>query len=140
MADVTITVTAVTVTAGTPIERGIAGATITAGMPLYKDANANGVLKGAIITSAATAAIAGYALNGGAINQQINYVPAGAGVGTIVTMNTGLTKGVVYVVSANAGGLAPLADLASGHYMTVVGIATSTSTLQLIMQATGTAL
>jgi hypothetical protein len=41
----------------------------------------------------------------------------------------GLTKGTVYALSATAGKICPVADLASGNYVSVIGIATSTTNL-----------
>jgi len=42
-----------------------------------------------------------------------------------------MTVGEVYVVSATAGGIAPVGDLTTGNYVTVLGVATTTSNLQL---------
>ena len=51
-----------------------------------------------------------------------------------------LTKGEIYYVSANAGKIAPFADLLAGDYVTSVYRATSTSEAQLDFDATGTLL
>ena len=50
-----------------------------------------------------------------------------------------MTAGAVYVVSANAGGIAPVADLGSGDYVTLLGIATSTTNLKLSISVSATA-
>ena len=57
--------------------------------------------------------------------------------GAKVNVGSGLTKNTIYVVSANAAGkIAPLADLASGDFTHIVGIAESTSILQLMLTET----
>jgi hypothetical protein len=42
-----------------------------------------------------------------------------------------LVVGQVYVLSANAGNIAPVSDLATGWYTTILGIAISTTQLQM---------
>jgi hypothetical protein len=51
-----------------------------------------------------------------------------------------MTAGTVYYLSATAGGICPVADLASGQYPCAVGIATSTTVLKLGFNASGVAL
>ena len=48
-----------------------------------------------------------------------------------------LTVGETYVVSGTAGGIAPIGDLASGDYVTHIGIATAADELTLNLQASG---
>jgi len=48
-----------------------------------------------------------------------------------LTISAVMTVGEVYVVSATAGGIAPVGDLVTGNYVTVLGVATTTSNLQL---------
>jgi len=45
----------------------------------------------------------------------------------------------VYCVSTTAGGIAPVGDLTSGNYVTVLGVATTTSSLKLGLNASATA-
>lgn len=51
--------------------------------------------------------------------------------GNTITASSGtpLTKGTAYFVSLTAGGIAVAGDLASGDYVTFLGIATSTTAL-----------
>ena len=51
-----------------------------------------------------------------------------------------MTAGVAYYLSDTPGGICPVADLASGEYPTVLGIATSTTVLAFDPQAAGVAL
>lgn len=51
---------------------------------------------------------------------------------TITLGGASMTAGTIVVVSPNnAGGLAPASDLASGDYVTVIGIATAATTLRV---------
>lgn len=121
MADITITAANVVRTAAT-VESGIAGATVTAGQCVYKDASANNVLKLAQADgTAAEAAAVGVALHAALTGQPLAYATGG-------TMNIGGTtaKTTTYVVSATAGGVAPQADLTSGQRISVLGYATAT--------------
>lgn len=126
MADVVMT--AITVPAGTPVDIGIAGATLTAGMPVYKDASDSNKLKGATTASTTTATIVGITLGAGTSGQHVCYLPIAAR-GTVITVGAVLTDGVFYCVSDNAGGVAPFADLAGADLRTILGMARSTTTL-----------
>lgn len=48
-----------------------------------------------------------------------------------------LTKGTVYCVSSNAGGICPWSDLGAGDYVSILGVASSTSNLTLRLWASG---
>lgn len=131
MADISITaanVQRVNSTDTTQIAQGVAGATITAGQVLYIDAATN-TLKLAQATVLASSQVAGIALHGAASGQPVQY----AYDGELVVGGT-LALGTVYVLSANAGGIAPSADLdtSSGtNYGSLLGIAKSATTLIL---------
>lgn len=132
MADISITATAVTSTS-TSIGTAYAGATITAGQPIYADAN--GALQLADCDSATAAAKVpiGIALNGGAAGQPITYIKGGD-----LTLNAVLTKGARYYLSATAGGIAPEADMTgSGKDVVLLGIARSTTVLAVLNIALG---
>jgi hypothetical protein len=119
MADLTITAANVLRTAAS-YEVGIAGATITAGQAVYKDAAAANVLKLAQADgTAAEVDVVGVALHAASTNQPLAYATGG-------TMNIGATtaKTTTYCVSAAAGGICPQADLTSGQRIAVVGYAT----------------
>jgi hypothetical protein len=134
MADLTITVADVKKTDSTSIAEGIAGATITAGQPVYKDSTASNKLKPADADVLASAAAVGIALHGASADQPLKYATSGN-----LTLSAVMTAGAVYVVSTNAGGIAPVADLGSGDYVTLLGIATSTSNLKLSISVSATA-
>ena len=132
MADITITAANVKKNSTTITEEGIAGATITAGQPVYKD-SIDGKLKLADADlSLAGAEAIGVAMHAALLDQPLEYA-----VGGEVVYGAGLTAGVVYVVSATAGGVAPTADLDTNTtwYATVLGVANSTTVLKLAIKA-----
>lgn len=126
MSDVVVTAGEVLVDAGTVKASGIAGASITAGQALYLDtatdtwklADANG--------AAALNVLGGIALNSASSGQPIFVATDG-------TLDPGFTVTVaaVYVLSANAGGIAPVADLAQGWKTSIVGVGITASQLRL---------
>lgn len=109
------------------------GGTITAGLAVYEDtADSNDVKAADCTTSAATAKVAGMALNGGADGQpgeivtyDDDYTPGGT-----------LVPGTVYVLSA-AGAICPIADATTNDYVTVLGVAKSASKLILAPMISG---
>lgn len=130
MADYVITAGNVDPVEETGIVQLIAAVSITAGQPLY---NNGGQADLADASAQASAACIGVALNNAAAGQPVSYAKAGKNVlyGAI------FTAGALVVVSATAGGLAPYADLLPTEYVSIVGIATTTSNLLLILNNTG---
>jgi hypothetical protein len=135
-ADLTVTAANVVAGAAAVTREGVAGVTVTAGQTLYRDA-ADSRWKLADNNSATAAARSprGIALNGAAAGQPVLVLTDGP-----VTIGATLTPGVVYYLSANAGGIAPVADLATGMYPTIVGIAKSASVLDVKFHESGVAL
>lgn len=129
MADLTITAANVlkTAVAGYTAseETVVAGATITAGQTVYLDSTDSNKAKLADANaSQATAQTYGIALHAALSGQPLRILRGGP-----LSLGTILTRGLIYVQSATAGGIAPSADLASGHYSTILGWAYSTSVL-----------
>ena len=126
MADYTITVANVLPSAtGSNVRSGVAGEAITQGEPLYVD-SADSSLKLAQAVAAKYKAV-GIATNSALTGQHVsytqvdeNFVPGGT-----------LAVGDVLCVSATAGGIAPYGDLTSGDYVCVLGVAKSTTVLDL---------
>lgn len=139
MADLSVTPASVGPVSGTPNDtqfgEGTAGATILAGQTIYIDTANSNVIKLADANAASPAyVVAGVAMHGASAGQPIKYAKAGkytAG-GTIVV-------GTVYVQSATAGGICPAADLASGHFTTVIGIGETAAYLRLVLATAGVA-
>ena len=136
MADISITATAVLAAADAITDNGSAGATVTAGQVVYKDSS-DGLWKLADNNSA-TAAVrtpSGIALNGAATGQPLRVLRSGN-----LTLNAVLTSGVAYYLSDTPGGICPVADLSTGEYPSIIGIATSTTVLKVNFTTSGVAL
>lgn len=105
-----------------------AGATITAGQPLYADTTAldtSGKPKAKLAdanASAATASCIGISANGAADGQPVRVVFSD---NDFAHGLTGAVAGDIIIVSATAGGLAPALDMATGMYPVIVMVATS---------------
>lgn len=131
-ADVSVTAASVALVSGQQ-QTGTAGTTITAGQALYTKA-ADGKLYTAQATASATATFTGVALNNASSGQPVVYIGVLGGGAAAPVINIGgtVTVGQVYVVSAaNPGGIAPYADLASTNYVTVIGVATTSSQITI---------
>ena len=136
MADISITAANVVKGSNAVVEAGTAGATITAGQVVYKDA-ADGRYKLADADSATAAAKAprGIALNGASDGQPLSIIRSGD-----VTIGATLTAGTAYYLSPVAGGIAPLGDVLSGDDVVLIGLAESASVLAVDIQITGVTL
>lgn len=136
MADLSLTAANVLPGTGAKIEHGTAGDTITAGKLVYRDAS-SGRYELADSNSATAAARLprGFALNGAADGQPLAVLYDGP-----ITLGAVLTAGVAYYLSDTPGGICPVADIGSGEYSVYLGIATSTSVLDVSIQASGVAL
>jgi hypothetical protein len=126
LADVSITAANVAKGTGAQTATGIAAATITAGQTLYRDTSTYRLNLADANASATTATVEGIALHNAVAGQPITYQGKGE-----MTIGGTLVAGKVYVQSANAGGIAPAADLDTGHRCTVLGVAKSTSILDV---------
>jgi hypothetical protein len=136
MADLSITAANCVPVAPALIGYGTSGATITAGQAIYLEASSN-TWKLADNNSA-TAEVrqaTALALTGSASGQPIAYLSSGS-----VTLGATMTAGVAYYLSDTPGGICPVADLASGEYPLVIGIASSTTVLKLSFTSSGVAL
>jgi hypothetical protein len=110
-----------------------AGATITAGQAVYLDSSTS-TLKLADNDSA-TAAVrspVGIALHAALSGQPLTYCASGP-----LTLGASLAVGDVVCLSSTAGGLCPSADIAAGDYNTIMGIATSTTVLDVKIHEAG---
>lgn len=136
MTDISITAANVVAGEGSTVEHGAAGVAITAGQIVYRDPTTKKYLL-ADSNSATVAARTprGFALNGAAANQPLGVLTAGP-----ITVGGTLTAGVAYYLSDTAGGLCPVADVGSGEYSSIMGIATSTTVLNVDIQSSGVAL
>lgn len=136
MTDLAITAASVVAGSNANTVAGTAGETITAGQTVYKSSTTGKYMKADSNSGTAEARVpVGVALNGGALNQPVLVQKSGD-----VTIGATLTAGVAYYQSDTAGGICPVADVGSGEYSTIVGIAKSASVLAIGIQASGAAL
>jgi hypothetical protein len=132
---VDITVTAANVDAGTNgrIGTGKAGVAITAGKVVYFDrVNRDYRLADADVEASAKAA--GVAVCDAAAGQIVSFQIDGT-----YAAGATVTVGALYAVSVTAGGIAPIADLGSGDFVTVLGIGATATEIKLGIWATGVA-
>jgi hypothetical protein len=133
MADVSITAANVLAGSNATIENGRAGATITAGQLVYKEAATR---KWKLADSnSATAEVktpSGFALNGAADGQPLAVLKKGD-----LTAGGTLVAGVAYYLSETPGGLQPVEDLDTGELITIAGVAKSTSVLAVNFMQSG---
>jgi hypothetical protein len=136
MADLAITAANVVAGAGARKTIGTAGATITAGQPVYQDP-ADGLYKLADGNSGTAAArvMAGIALHGASNGQPLSVHLEGP-----LTIGAAVSTGVGYYLSATPGGICPVADLASGAYPTLIGFAISATVINVSISQAGVAL
>lgn len=128
MADIAITAANVK-RVDTTSQAGKYGATIAQGKAVYLDpadnkwklADANGA-------SVDIRRCQGIALTSGANDQDCTVA-----IGGVIDIGATLTVGELYVLSATPGGVAPVADLASGMSPAVIGIGTAANRLQLVL-------
>jgi len=139
MADLSQTAANVAIGATTVRTRLVqVGEAVTQGQPVYEstdakwyktdaDVLASAVAGGIVLTPAST--------NGYALIALPDTVPGRA----LINLGATLAVGTVYAVSTTAGGIAPIADLASGDYITTIGTATTTALLDFQIVVSNTA-
>lgn len=136
MSDYSVTAANVAAGTGADIEHGTAGATITAGQLVYRDSSTGKyLLADSNSATAAARTPRGMALNGASNGQPLAIVRKG-----LVTTGATMTAGVGVYMSDTPGGFCPVADVGSGEYSTFLGMPTSTTVLNLDIQASGVAL
>lgn len=113
---------------------GTAGESITAGQSVYIKSADSKIYRADADASSEAAGAVGVALHAALAGQPITYQTSGP-------LNFGaiLTAGKYYVASANPGGIAPVADLATGWFSTLLLYAYSASVGILTPTATGIA-
>ena len=136
MADIAITPANVVAGANAKTRQGTAGATVAAGQTVYKDPT-DQKYKLADCDSATPAVrrTTGIALHASANNQPLLVHYEGP-----LTIGAVLTPGVAYYLSPNPGGICPVADLSTGDYPTIIGLAISASVLDVKLHESGVAL
>jgi hypothetical protein len=125
-------ITAVRPTSNTVVVKEIYGATVSAGQPLYRSTESKW-LPADCDLSAAAAAVKGVAITPGVLD--------GYGLiatdGSIILVGTTMVVAETYIASDTAGGIKPIADKATGDYVTYIGNAATATQLDLDINATG---
>ncbi len=105
---------------------GLAGETITAGACVYLNSTSTTWKLFDTNDSANNTGTPGIALNGASAGQPISVQMNGS---PTLGAAAAPVLGVVYVASANAGGIAPAADLTTGWRTTILGVGGASNTL-----------
>lgn len=133
MVDLVITAASVqpgTESEGAQFEYGTAGASITAGQAVYLDSSTSTYkLADNNDTSEALSVVRGIALHAAASGQPLKIQTRGP-----ITIGATVASGSVYVLSATAGGIAPVADLATGNRCTLLAVGVNGSTTRVNLQ------
>lgn len=136
MADLTITAANVVRGTGAVIETGVAGASALAGKTVYKDTTDGDKFK-LCDADGATALIRttyGIALHAAEPNQPLTVLKDGP-----ITIGATVAVGTIYCQSNTPGGIMPAADLSTGEFTTIIGIATSASVINVKLNSGGVA-
>ncbi|WP_337186584.1 hypothetical protein [Phenylobacterium sp.] len=126
MADLTITAANVLQGAGARTETGLAGAAVTAGQVVAKEATGKYVLADCDHATSALRSPAGIALHAAAANQPLTVLVKGK-----VAIGATVAASVPYFLSPTAGGICPLDDVLAGDFAVFLGFGISTSVIDV---------
>ncbi len=132
MADISITAGSVGIANDAKYIKVQFGESVSIGQAVYR--GTNGKYYKTDADTELTAAAAGIAISSGGVDDYGLLVTSGK-----MRIGATVAVGTVYAVSTTLGGICPIADLGSGDYITTLGVATSTSTLQVDIQVSGVA-
>ncbi len=133
MVDLVQTPANVQSSAGVGTQKKNAGAAITAGDSLFIATDGD-VEPAQHDVDAASAQCVGIALNDAAVGQPVIYQVTGD-----INVGATLVVGETYVVGAGPGSIAPVADIGTGDFSTIIGVAISASTLRMGILPSGVA-
>jgi hypothetical protein len=136
MADLVITAASVVADPSATRTTGQAGEAVAAGKAVYLDPTTRKwQLADSNSATAAAKKAGGIALNGAALNQPLTIATDGP-----VVIGATLVAGSPYYLSETPGGLQPSADLGTGENVCLIGYATSTTVLDISINAPGVTL
>jgi len=131
MADLAVSSTLVVTHPNAPFETGISGDSLTAGMGAYHDPT-DDRWKRAVATAQLTAAARGIITHNCSSGQPVRVQTADE-----ISFGGWITIGETYIVSTNAGGIAPIADLTTGSWVTHIGVGATTNNIDLNVYRSG---
>jgi hypothetical protein len=135
MSDLSVTAASVLKGSNATIEHGISGETIAQGKQLYKSSSTGKwMLADSNSATVEARTPTATALCGASLDQPITVQKRGD-----ITIGATLVANTAYYMSDTPGGICPLADVGTGEYMTLIGIAKSTTVLTLAYESTGVA-
>ena len=127
MSDVVISTSNVQPGDNEPTTFGIAGADFTQpGLLCYRDKADRDRIKKADALTLAKSQVIGVNLNAATTGQPVTIQTDGE-----YQAGGALTEGQTYIVSTNAGGIAPITDLSTDSYVSIWGVATSTGNISI---------
>lgn len=136
MANLVITAASVLAAADASVSAGHAGEAVTAGQAVYLSSATKKWMLGDSNSATVEARQAkGIALNSAALNQPLSVHRSGD-----ITLGAVLTPGVAYYLSDTPGAICPVADVGSGEYVCLLGLAKSTTVLAVDIQFPNVAL
>jgi len=135
MANLTITAANVGISGTTTrIKSVIVSESVTQGQSVYYDTATNKYTRALSGDVVAKADAKGIVLTPAGIDGQCVIA-----IGGLVNLGATLSVGEIYVVSATVGLIAPIGDLTTGHFVTILGVAASASDLDLSIVASAVA-
>lgn len=130
MADLTIVAANVVASSNASRDVGTAGETIAAGKALYLSSTTGKWMladsNSATVEARKATAIS---LNGASLNQPVSVMKSGD-----VTIGATLVAGTAYYLSDTPGGICTIADVGTGEYVCLLGLAKSTTLLSVAIQ------
>ncbi|MBE3133283.1 MAG: hypothetical protein IMZ55_07400 [Acidobacteria bacterium] len=135
MADIVVVPAAVLIYAGAEVQHGLTcgAVAVTAGEAVYTAVD--GSICKCTAASALLAAATGVTLNAASPGQPVSIVKSGP-----YNPGVAVTVGLQYGVTDTAGGIALISERAAADFVTVLGIATTTTKIQLAINKSGVAI
>lgn len=141
MADLVPAPASMVIVRGT-IEQVVFGETVAHGAAVYRDLLDGGRWKNSSAAAAATAVVNGIAWSAGGRDQigavMVPVITADTNT-AYVSLGVGVVQGQEYVVSRNAGMIAPRSDLAGSDIIASIGVGDATNFLNVRFHSTGVA-
>lgn len=128
MAELAITGTQVLSGADADFYQGIAGQSITGGQCCYLDVLSNRLRLADANGSTDSAEVVGIALHEAAAEQPLRMQTAG---NLVLGAAAAPVNSAVYILGANPGGIAPVADKLVGWYTTILGVGAANNVLKM---------
>jgi hypothetical protein len=134
MVDIVITPANVIAGGNSTRDSGIAGEALLAGKTVFLNTTTNKWML-SDNNGSGTRSVGGIALVGASLNQPVTFIKSGD-----LALGATLVAGTAYYLSGTPGGICPVADLVTGMDPVLIGIATSTTNINVSIQDVGVTL